>query len=123
VRTSNLKTDGGRGGGKTVRIGIIIYANDSETVWNAFRFGNFALNEGDEVQVFLLGKGVECESLDTDKFKVMDQMKTLVDNGGTIFACGSCLKIRQSEGSEMCPLSTMRDLYDIVRGSDKIVTF
>jgi predicted peroxiredoxin len=81
------------------------------------------VNEGDEVQVFLLGKGVECESLDTDKFKVTDQMKMLVDNGGKIFACGSCLKIRQSEGSELCPLSTMRDLYEIVRGSEKIVTF
>jgi sulfur relay (sulfurtransferase) complex TusBCD TusD component (DsrE family) len=106
-----------------VRVGIIIYANDSETVWNAFRFGNFALSAGDEVQVFLLGKGVECESLDTDKFKVTDQMKMLVDNGGELFACGSCLKIRQSEGSEVCPLSTMRDLYDIVKGSDKVVTF
>ncbi len=106
-----------------MKIGIIIYSNDAETVWNAFRFGNFALNDGDEVQVFLLGKGVECESLDTDKFKVTDQMRTLIDKGGKIFACGSCLKIRQSEGSEVCPLSTMRDLYDIVKESDKILTF
>jgi uncharacterized protein involved in oxidation of intracellular sulfur len=106
-----------------MKLGIVIYSNDPESVWNAFRFGNFALNEGDEVQVFLLGKGVECESLDTNKFKVTDQMRMLVDNGGNIFACGSCLKIRQSEGSEVCPLATMRDLYEIVRGSDKIVTF
>ena len=56
-------------------------------------------------------------------FKVTDQMRTLVDNGGKIFACGSCLKIRQSEGSDVCPVSTMRDLYEIVRGSDKVVTF
>lgn len=60
----------------------MIYSNDSETVWNAFRFGNFALKEGDEVKVFLLGKCVECESLDTDKFKVTEQMKTFLDNGG-----------------------------------------
>jgi uncharacterized protein involved in oxidation of intracellular sulfur len=106
-----------------MKIGIIIYSNDSETVWNAFRFANFALNEGDELKVFLLGKGVECESLDTDKFKVTEQMQTLVDNGGEIFACGSCLEIRQSEGSEVCPLSTMKDLYEIVKKSDRIVTF
>jgi len=73
--------------------------------------------------VFLLGKGVECESLDTDKFKVTEQMQTLVDNGGEIFACGSCLEIRQSEGLEVCPLSTMKDLYEIVKKSDRIVTF
>lgn len=106
-----------------MKVGIVIYSNESETVWNAFRVGNFALTEGDEVKVFLLGKGVECESLDTDKFKVTEQMQTLVDNGGEILACGSCLKIRQSGGSEMCPLSTMKDLYEIVTGSDKVVTF
>ena len=106
-----------------MKIGIIVYSNDSETVWNAFRFANFALKEGDEINVFLLGKGVECESLDTDKFNVTKQMQTLVDNGGEIFACGSCLEIRQSEGSEVCPLSTMKDLYEIVKKSDRIVTF
>jgi sulfur relay (sulfurtransferase) complex TusBCD TusD component (DsrE family) len=106
-----------------MKIGIVVYSNDSETVWNAFRFTNFALKAGDEVKLFLLGKGVECESLDTDKFKVTEQMQTLVDNGGEIFACGSCLKIRQSEGSEMCPLSTMKDLYEIIKECDKVVTF
>ena len=98
-----------------MKIGIIVYSNDSETVWNAFRFANFSLNEGDEIKVFLLGKGVECESLDTNKFKVTEQMQTLVDNGGKIFACGSCLEIRQSEDSEVCPLSAMKDLYEIVK--------
>jgi uncharacterized protein involved in oxidation of intracellular sulfur len=106
-----------------MKIGIAIYSNDSETIWNAFRFGNFALKEGDEVKVFLLGKGVECESLDTDKFKVAEQMQTLMDNCGEIFACGMCLKIRQSEGSEICPLSTMKDLYEIIKSSDKVLTF
>jgi len=106
-----------------MKIGIIIYSDESETVWNAFRFGNFALKEGDEVKVFLLAKGVECESLDTNKFRVTEEMKTLVDAGGQIFACGSCLKIRHSEGSEVCPLSTMNDLYEIVKESDKTVTF
>jgi uncharacterized protein involved in oxidation of intracellular sulfur len=106
-----------------VKVGIVIYTNDPETVWNAFRYGNFALKMGDEVKAFLLAKGVECESLDTDKFKVTEQMRSFVDNGGKIFACGTCLKIRQSEGSELCPVSTMKDLYDIVKESDRIVTF
>lgn len=106
-----------------MKLGIVVYSNDSETVWNAFRFGNFALNQGDQVRVFLLGKGVESESLDTDKFKVTEQMQTFVNNSGETFACGACLKIRQSEGSEICPLSTMKDMYEIVKESDKIVTF
>jgi sulfur relay (sulfurtransferase) complex TusBCD TusD component (DsrE family) len=106
-----------------MKIGIVIYSSDSETVWNAFRFGNFTLKEGDEVKVFLLAKGVECESLNSDKFKVTQQMQAFVDNGGEIFACGFCLKIRHSEGSKTCPLSSMKDLYEIIKNSDKIITF
>lgn len=106
-----------------MNLGIVIYSNDSETVWNAFRLGVFSLKKQDTVKVFLLAKGVECESLDSDSFKVTEQMKTFVENGGEIQACGTCLKIRQSEGSEMCPLSTMDDLYRLIDESDKVVTF
>jgi sulfur relay (sulfurtransferase) complex TusBCD TusD component (DsrE family) len=106
-----------------MKIGIVIYSNDPEVVWNAFRFGNFALNEGDEVKVFLLAKGVESESFDNEKFKVTEQIQSFINNGGKMLACGTCLRIRQSEGSMMCPMSTMNDLYEIVIKSDKIITF
>ena len=105
-----------------MKIGLIIYSDDPETVWNAFRFGNYALNAGDEVKAFLSGKGVESETIDTDTFKVTEQMHSFVEGGGAIFACGTCLKIRQSAGSETCPMSTLADLYEIVKESDKIVT-
>lgn len=45
-----------------MQLGIIIYSNDAETVWNAYRFANFSLNKGDAVKVFLLAKGVEYET-------------------------------------------------------------
>ena len=75
------------------------------------------------MKVFLLGKGVESESLDTSKFNVTEQMRSFVDKGGRIFACGTCLKIRHSEGSEMCPVSTLKDMYNMLKESDKIITF
>ena len=106
-----------------MKIGMVIYSNDPETVWNAFRFGNFAIGEGGSVKVFLLAKGVESESLNPDKFKVTDQITRFVENGGKIFACGSCLTIRKKEGSEICPLSTMQDMYDIIKWSNKVITF
>ena len=106
-----------------MKLGIVIYSDEAETVWNAFRLGIFSLKEKDEVKVFLLAKGVECEALDTDKFKVTEQMQSFVDNGGEVLACGTCLKIRNSEGTEMCPLSTMNDLYKLIKESDKVVTF
>ncbi|MEK7734140.1 MAG: hypothetical protein AAB329_01700 [Pseudomonadota bacterium] len=43
--------------------------------------------------------------------------------GGEILACGTCLKIRAKGATEMCPLSTMADLHQIIRESDKVVTF
>lgn len=106
-----------------MKLGIVIYSNDVETVWNAFRLGVFALKKGDTVQVFLIAKGVECETIDTDKFGVTGQMQSFVAGGGKILACSTCLNIRHSEGSDICPVSTLGDLYDIISDSDKIITF
>jgi len=106
-----------------MRMGIVIYSNDPEVVWNAFRFGNFALKAGDEVKVFLLAKGVESELLDTDHFKVKEQMESFVKHGGTIFACGTCLKISDSQRSELCPVEPMKDMYELIKESDRIITF
>ena len=106
-----------------MKIGIVIHSNESETVWNAFRLGSYALDQGDEVKIFLLGKGVECEQLNTNKFNVISQMETFHNKSGEILACGTCLEIRKSEGSDICPISTMQDLYNIVNQSDKLLTF
>ena len=106
-----------------MKLGIIIYSNDPESVWNAFRLGNYAIKEGDEVNVFLSGKGVESDAIDTETFNVTEQLHAFVERGGAVFACGTCLKIRQSEGSETCTMSTLADLYEIVKESDKIITF
>ena len=106
-----------------MKIGIVVYSNDSETVWNAFRFGNFALAMDDEVRVFLVNKGVEVESRDTDKFKVTEQVQAFIESGGKIFACGTCLELRQLKASEIYTVSTLKDLYDIVKESDRILTF
>ncbi|WP_415405956.1 DsrE family protein [Sulfurovum sp. CS9] len=106
-----------------MKLGIVIYSHDPETVWNAFRLGVFSLKKSDEVKVFLLAKGVECESLDIEKFSITKEMSLFVESGGEILACGTCLKIRQSKGSDMCPMSTMEDLHQIISESDKVVTF
>lgn len=106
-----------------MKLGIIICSNDPETAWNAFRLGVFSLKQGDAVSVFLLGKGVEAESLGGGKFDVIGQMRSLAEAGGSILACGTCLKIRQSEGSDICPMSTMQDLHALIRDADKVLSF
>lgn len=106
-----------------MKLGIVIYSTDSETVWNAFRVGAYARQQKDTVTVFLLARGVECETLDSERFPVRAQMQEFVDHGGSILACGTCLKLRHSEGSALCPLSTLKDLYELVRDSDRVISF
>ena len=48
---------------KPTSIGMVIYSNDTETVWNALRLANYSKNQGDTVRIFLLGKGVELDNL------------------------------------------------------------
>ena len=50
-------------------------------------------------------------------------MSDFVSNKGKIYAWGACLKIRQAEATEVCPLSTMSDLYDIIKECDQVISF
>ena len=104
-------------------IGVIISSNGVETCWNALRYANFCLGQKDEVKIFFMGKGVEYQKISTDKFNTVEQAEKLMQAGGKIYACGSCIKSREQEGTEICPISTMKDMYDIVKESDKVVTF
>jgi uncharacterized protein involved in oxidation of intracellular sulfur len=106
-----------------MKLGVVIYSNDPETVWNAFRLGAYAVKKGDSVSVFLLGKGVEVESLDSTTFDVTGQIHDFLEAGGLIQACGTCLKLRHAKGSDVCPVSTMQDLYALIRESDKMLSF
>lgn len=106
-----------------MRIGVIIAVNDAEAIWNAFRFANFSLKKNDEVKIFLMGKGVEAENISTEKFDVKKQMEEYILLKGELFACGTCLKIRQQKSNELCPISTMNDMYEIVKWSDKLLNF
>ncbi|HLY73509.1 MAG TPA: DsrE family protein [Planctomycetota bacterium] len=106
-----------------MKLGVIISSNDPETCWNALRFANFSLKQKDQVRVFLIGKGVEFQNVSTDKFNSVGQADAFLKGGGKIDACGTCIKSRDQAESEMCPISTMKDLYEIVRESEKVVTF
>ena len=106
-----------------MKIGIIISSNDAETCWNALRYANFVIGKKDEVKVFFMGKGVEYQKVSIDKFNTVEQADNLLKSGGKIYACGTCIKSREQESSEMCPISTLKDMYEIVKESDKVVTF
>lgn len=105
-----------------MRLGMVIAQTDPETVFNALRLALYSLEQGDSVRIFLSGKGVEIDRIEDPKFDVRGQAQKVLDAGGEFLACGTCLKLRNSEGSEVCPLSTLRDHYEVVRDSDRLVT-
>ena len=53
---------------------FIISTVDGETIYNAMRLANVAVNKGDEVSVFMLGKGVLFEKSGDEEFDVMGEV-------------------------------------------------
>jgi uncharacterized protein involved in oxidation of intracellular sulfur len=104
-----------------MKLGMIITQTDPETVFNGLRLALYSLEQGDEVRIFLSGKGVEIDRIEDPKFDVKGQARKVLEAGGQFLACGACLKLRDSEGSEVCPLSTLKDQYEIVRDSDRVI--
>jgi uncharacterized protein involved in oxidation of intracellular sulfur len=105
-----------------MKLGVIITQTDPETVLNVLRLALYSLQQGDEVRIFLSGKGAEVDQIEDPAFDVRGQAQKVLDAGGQFLACGTCLKLRDSQGSETCPLSTPKDQYGIVRDSDRVVT-
>ena len=53
---------------------FIISTDDGETVYNAMRLADVAVTKGDEVSVFMLGKGVLYEKSSNEQFNVIEQV-------------------------------------------------
>jgi sulfur relay (sulfurtransferase) complex TusBCD TusD component (DsrE family) len=107
-----------------MKLGIILHSNNPEHVWNALRLGITALKADRQVEIFLLSEGSELDSIsDTKDFDISVKVIEFKELKGNIYACGSCLKMRGKEESNVCPVSTMTDLLAMVESSDKTLVF
>lgn len=111
-----------------MNIAIIIYSNDPETVWNAFRLANTSLAYDNQVNVFLLGKGVEAGLIGTLQFDIQEQIDLFRDSGGNMIGCGLCCESRKDEMPSLeeglkCEMGSMQQLYGLVAAADKVLTF
>ena len=107
-----------------MKIGIVLQSNKPEHIWNTFRFGITALKTNHPVKVFLMNEGVELDTVfDTNDFDISNKIMEYKNLEGEIYACETCLKIRQKEESKVCPISTMADLLKMVEESDRILVF
>jgi len=69
-----------------MQILIILSSADPEIKWNAVRFGNFLLNEGEEVAIFLNGPAVELYAGDGTQFPIAEQAKLFALSEGALAA-------------------------------------
>lgn len=105
-----------------MQYGIILETDDPERVWNAFRLANTALDEGHDVEVFLLGDGVNAPDLEHEKFNPHGVMRKFANGGGTLLACGTCLDSRDLEPDDLRPRSTMQDCLGVTEAADRLLT-
>ncbi len=64
-----------KGEENAMKVLFIISTDDGETIYNAMRLANVGVQKGDEVSVFMLGKGVMFEKSGSEEFNVMGQME------------------------------------------------
>lgn len=107
----------------TPDLGIVIYTNDDETAWNAFRLATYSQSKGDTVVIFLIGKGIDPFVRDSSKFDIRSLHIKFVAAGGQVIVCGTCAQQRHTDNVNMCTIASIGDLYEIVKRSKKVLTF
>jgi sulfur relay (sulfurtransferase) complex TusBCD TusD component (DsrE family) len=105
-----------------MELGLIVETNDPERIWNGFRLANTALEAGHTVETFLLGDGVEAPDVETETFNPSGVMHKYRNEGGDLYACGTCLDSRDLEADDLRPRATMGDCLSVVENADKVVT-
>lgn len=65
---------------------LIVSTESPEVQWNALRFGNMALEEGDDVTIFLNGPAVDLAKGDSAQFPLLEQAKLFSLSEGVLAA-------------------------------------
>ncbi len=107
-----------------MKLGIVLQSNKPEHIWNTFRLAITSLEAGHGVKMFLINEGSELETVpDSKDFDISARIARFKELKGEIYACETCLKLRDKEESNICPISTLSDLLKIVEESDKVLVF
>ena len=106
-----------------MKYALVINTDETETVWNALRFGSAALSRGHEVSAFLLGPAVGIERISDERFDVQSLLLRFDELGGVALSCGTCLRLREMDAAAVCPMSTMDDLVRLTEDADRVLTF
>lgn len=105
-----------------MKVLMIICQDTPEVIWNAFRLGNMMLEGMEDVSIFFNGPSVKYEESDSKQFPLRELAKTFTLSEGRLFACGKLMDLHGvKEGYHK--KATQKTLYDLIKESDKILTF
>ena len=104
----------------------------SEKAYNALRLA-MAMQAGDsnaEVRIFLMADAVTCalpnQSTPQGYYNIERMLKSIINKGGQVKACGTCSEARGIEGLSLIDgveISTMNQLKEWVVESDRVLSF
>lgn len=69
-----------------MQILMVLSNPDPEIKWNAVRWGNFLLNQGEEVTIFLNGPAVDLMRGDSEQFPIAQEAKVFSLSEGVLVA-------------------------------------
>ena len=69
-----------------MQILLVLSSTDPEIKWNAVRFGNFLLTEGEDVTIFLNGPAVDLYAGDSKTYPLAQQAKLFALSEGVLVA-------------------------------------
>jgi uncharacterized protein involved in oxidation of intracellular sulfur len=106
-----------------MKYAVIINTKEPETAWNALRFASQTLSRGHSATLFLLGPAVEIQDIQHQQFNVQRVLQRFLELGGQALSCGTCLRIRNRDASEVCPVSKMDELVRLTEEADRTLVF
>lgn len=65
---------------------MVLSSPNPEIQWNAVRFGNFLLNEGEDLTIFLNGGAVDLYAGDSEEYPIAEQAKMFALSEGVLVA-------------------------------------
>jgi uncharacterized protein involved in oxidation of intracellular sulfur len=114
---------------------ILLVINDqpygSERPYNALRLGGELAKRDDvELRVFLMGDGVACaiagQKLPDGYYHLDRMLKVVLNRGGAVGCCGTCLDARGIEERQLvpgCERSTLEELAEWSPWADQALVF
>jgi uncharacterized protein involved in oxidation of intracellular sulfur len=69
-----------------MQILMVLSSPEPEIKWNTVRWGNFLLNQGEEVTIFLNGPAVDLMQGNSEQFPIADEAKVFALSEGVLTA-------------------------------------